>query len=167
MTPDEDIIVTAAPVYHPLGRPARRGTIPRGCAALACSPGQSSAAGEGLCGQRGCKCFVRWQVSSLFRQAGSPAIRGKYGNLRSRMVRCAGLSPAQPTLFALSICRPGSWSMHLRTSAGYQLVVAGEERSITRLTPIRADAGSTALPISYLPASAIPADVLLDGRILV
>ena len=34
------------------------------------------------------------------------------------------------------------------------------------MAPIDSDAGSTLLPLSYLPASAIPADVLADGRIL-
>jgi hypothetical protein len=53
----------------------------------------------------------------------------------------------------------------LRTSTGYQLVVAGKTRSWT-FDRIWADAGSTLLPLSYFPASAIPADVLLDGRIL-
>jgi hypothetical protein len=52
-----------------------------------------------------------------------------------------------------------------RTPHGFQLEAAGKTAS-SALAPINANAGATVLPLSYLPASAIPADVLLDGRIL-
>jgi hypothetical protein len=52
-----------------------------------------------------------------------------------------------------------------RTQRGFQLEVAGKADP-SALAPLAADAGSTVLPLSYLPASAVPADVLLDGRIL-
>ncbi|MGA3265048.1 MAG: hypothetical protein ABSC47_13505, partial [Terracidiphilus sp.] len=52
-----------------------------------------------------------------------------------------------------------------RTPRGFQLEVAGSDAP-TASAPIDSNAGSPVLPLSYLPASAIPADVLLDGRIL-
>lgn len=52
-----------------------------------------------------------------------------------------------------------------RTAHGFQLEAAGKDASWA-LAPLPADVGSTALPLSYMPASALPADVLADGRIL-
>jgi hypothetical protein len=52
-----------------------------------------------------------------------------------------------------------------RTAAGYQLVVAGKA-SPSMMVPVAADAGETLLPVSHVRGSAIPTDVLLDGRIL-
>ena len=48
---------------------------------------------------------------------------------------------------------------------GFRLEAAGKA-ALSALAPIDADAGSAVLPLSYLPGNAIPADVLLDGRIL-
>jgi hypothetical protein len=52
-----------------------------------------------------------------------------------------------------------------RTAQGFQLEAAGKDTP-EALDPIDANAGSTVLPLSHLPASVIPADVLQDGRIL-
>jgi hypothetical protein len=55
------------------------------------------------------------------------------------------------------------------TVQGFRLEAAGKDAA-SPLAPINiqdgALAGATVLPLSYLPASAIPADVLQDGRIL-
>jgi hypothetical protein len=52
-----------------------------------------------------------------------------------------------------------------RTPNGFRLEAAGKAAP-SALAAIDADAGSAVLPLSYLQASTIPADVLLDGRIL-
>ena len=51
------------------------------------------------------------------------------------------------------------------TNQGFRLEAAGNDASWA-LAPIDAQAGATAVPLSYLPGSAIPTDVLQDGRIL-
>jgi hypothetical protein len=52
-----------------------------------------------------------------------------------------------------------------RTAQGFELRVAGKNGA-SAFAPVDAQAGSAVLPLSHLPSSAIPADVLLDGRIL-
>lgn len=51
------------------------------------------------------------------------------------------------------------------TAQGFQLLAAGKDGAAF-VAPIDSQAGATLLPLSYMPGSAIPADVLLDGRIL-
>ena len=67
--------------------------------------------------------------------------------------------------FAPSICPAGGWCMRGGRRSGFQLEAAGKMRS-PMLAPIDAQAGATVVPLSYMPGSTIPADVLLDGRIL-
>ncbi|MGA3135729.1 MAG: hypothetical protein ABSC88_07025 [Terracidiphilus sp.] len=52
-----------------------------------------------------------------------------------------------------------------RTPRGFQLEVAGKD-GLTPSAPVDSAAGSAVLPLTYMPASALPADVLADGRIL-
>jgi hypothetical protein len=52
-----------------------------------------------------------------------------------------------------------------RHPQGYRIEVAGKANAL-KLAPIDDAAAQTVLPLSYIPASAIPADVLRDGRIL-
>jgi hypothetical protein len=51
------------------------------------------------------------------------------------------------------------------TVQGFRLEAAGKDAA-SLLAPIDIQPGAMALPLSYLPASAIPTDVLADGRIL-
>jgi hypothetical protein len=52
-----------------------------------------------------------------------------------------------------------------RTGMGFHLEAAGTDAA-DLFAPIDANAGSTVLPLTYMTGNAIPADVLLDGRIL-
>jgi len=52
-----------------------------------------------------------------------------------------------------------------QTLRGFRIEAAGKDADFA-LAPIDAQAGATLHPLSYVPGSAIPADVLLDGRIL-
>jgi hypothetical protein len=52
-----------------------------------------------------------------------------------------------------------------RLPQGFRIEVAGKANAL-KLAPIDDAAAQTVLPLSYIPASAIPADVLRDGRIL-
>ncbi len=52
-----------------------------------------------------------------------------------------------------------------RQSHGYRIEVAGKANTL-RLAPIDDAAAQTVQPLSFIPASAIPIDVLRDGRIL-
>jgi len=51
------------------------------------------------------------------------------------------------------------------TVHGFQLMIAGSEAA-PLLAPIDDNAQQSALPLSYMPGSAVPVDVLSDGRIL-
>lgn len=59
----------------------------------------------------------------------------------------------------------GQFVFAQRTPTGFQIVVAGTQAT-DPFAPIDANAGSKLLPLTYLAVSAIPDDVLLDGRIL-
>jgi hypothetical protein len=52
-----------------------------------------------------------------------------------------------------------------RAAQGFRLEAAGTDAADV-FAPVDKNAGSTVLPLSYMPGNAIPADVLLDGRIL-
>jgi hypothetical protein len=160
----EDIIVTAAPVYRPLAALSSEERFPEGAQLLLVHQGRATPLVKGFAasadanvsfdGKRVLFAGKRaagdpWQVWELTIADGS---LGKLISSTADAIRPLYL-PAGQLVYAL------------RTSAGYQLVVAGknDEHAPDRIT---ADAGSIVLPISYLPVSAVPVDVLLDGRIL-
>jgi len=59
----------------------------------------------------------------------------------------------------------GQFAFALRTATGFQLEVAGKA-SVQLQARIEDAAGATLLQLSHMPGSAIPVDVLRDGRIL-
>ncbi len=159
-----DVIVTAAPSYQPLAalRGAERFT--KGAQLLLIHNGNAEPlapqfwatadANVSFDGQRVLfagkqKQADRWQIWEM--------------TLRSRTPRLlfAGSDDAIRPMYLSS----GQFVFAQRAASGFQIVVAGTQTS-EPFAPINANASATLLPLTYLPASAIPDDVLLDGRIL-
>jgi hypothetical protein len=163
-SPDVDIIVTSAPVYQPLAALQGEERFPKGAQLLLIHQGKAEPLVKGFAATADANVSFDgksvlfsgkqaagdpWQIWELTLADGSPRklIAGPADAIRPLYL------PVGQLVYAL------------RTSTGYQVMVAGKTRSWT-FDRIWADAGSTVLPISYFPASAIPADVLADGRIL-
>jgi hypothetical protein len=163
-TLDEDIVVTAAPVYHPLAALREEERFPQGAQLLLIHKGNAAPLVKGFAATADANVSFDgksvlfagkqvtgdpWQIWELTLADGSV-----------RRLIASSTDAIRPLYLPA-----GQLVYALRTSAGYQLEVAGKNNS-NALDRISADAGSTVLPISYLSASAIPVDVLLDGRIL-
>ena len=161
---DLDIIVTAAPIYRPLAALRGGERFPEGAQLLRLHGGKTLPLVQGFAASADAnvsfdgntvlfagKHFADdpWQVWELSVQNGS--LRRLIGSTNDS-IRPFYL-PAGQLVYAS------------HTPTGYQLVVAGRSAS-SMLAPIDTDAGSMLLPLSHFPGSAIPAEVLLDGRIL-
>ncbi|MGA3080657.1 MAG: hypothetical protein ABSD44_04655 [Terracidiphilus sp.] len=161
---ESDIIVTAAPVYEPLAALKGQERFPKGAQLLLVHDGKAQPLVAGFAASADANVFFDgkkvlfagkkdandpWQIWEL--------------TLADRFVRklIAGSGDAIRPLYLPA----GRLVYAQRTPQGFQLVAAGKDADHA-LAPIDANAGSTLTSLSYLPASAIPADVLLDGRIL-
>jgi hypothetical protein len=161
---ESDIIVTAAPVYEPLAALKGQERFPKGAELLLVHQGKAEALVAGFAASADANVFFDGK-KVLFagkKDAGDPWQIWEL-TLADRSVRklIAGSGDAIRPLYLPA----GRLVYAQRTPQGFQLVAAGKDADHA-LAPIEADAGSTLTPLSYLPASAIPADVLLDGRIL-
>jgi hypothetical protein len=162
--PEVDVVVTAAPIYHPLAALRGEERFPDGAQLLLLHEGKAAPLIKGFAATA--DADVSFDGKALLfagkRAAGDPwqiwELTLADGSVR-RLI-------ASPT----DAIRPhylpaGQFVYALRNAPGFQLVVAGK-RDASALDRIWANAGSTLLPISYFPSSAIPLDVLQDGRIL-
>ncbi len=166
--PGIDTIITAAPVYEPLA--ALRGAgqnmerFPQGAQLLLVHAGKAEPLVTGFAATADAN--VSFDAKSVLfagkKDAGDPWQIWEV-TLADRSVRklVAGTADAIRPLYLPA----GRFVYAQRTGQGFQLVAAGKDAQAL-LAPIDANAGSELLSLSYLPAGAIPADVLLDGRIL-
>ena len=164
MNPEEDIVVTAAPVYHPLAALRGEERFPEGAQLLLVHQGAAAPLVKGFAATADANVSFDGKTV-LFagkRAAGDPwqiwELSVADGSVRKM------ISSATDAIRPLHL-PAGQLVYASRTLAGYQLVVAGKNDAHAP-DGVPADAGSIALPISYLPVSAIPVDVLQDGRIL-
>jgi hypothetical protein len=164
MSPDADIIVTSSSVYQPLAAMRGEQRFPKGAQLLRIHEGKATPLVMGFAATADANVSFDGK-SVLFsgkQTAGDPwqiwELMLADGSLRKLI---AGTADAIRPLYLPA----GQLVYASKTSTGYQLMVAGKASPLVA-APIAADAGSTVLPISYLPTSAIPADVLNDGRIL-
>jgi hypothetical protein len=159
-----DIIVTCAPVYEPLA-PLRGGErFPKGAQLLLVHEGKpeplvadfaaTADANVSFDGKRVLFAGKRmpgdsWQIWEL--------------NLENHSLRrlIGGEGDAIRPLYLPA----GRLVYARRTAQGFRLEAAGTDAA-DLLAPIDKNAESTVLPLSYIPGNSIPADVLLDGRIL-
>ncbi len=159
-----DVIVTAAPGYQPLAALSGKERFPKGAQLLLVHNGSaeplasqlwaSADANVSFDGQR--VLFAGKQKQTDHWQIWEMTLRG-----RSLRLLYAGSDDAIRPMYLSS----GQFFFAQRTAPGFQIVVAGTQ-SGDPFAPIDSNASAKLLPITYLPASAIPDDVLLDGRIL-
>jgi hypothetical protein len=162
--PSADIIVTAAPVYQPLAALRGEERFPKGAQLLLVHEGKAEPLLPTFAASADANVsFDGKTVLFAGKQAATDPWQIWELTLANRFLRKLIAGPADAIRpFYLPA---GRLVYALRTPQGFQLEAAGKDAS-SLMAPIDADAGSTVVPLSYIPASAIPADVLLDGRIL-
>ena len=162
--PDADLIVTAARVYQPLAALRGEERFPAGAQLLLVHAGKAEKLVPGFAATADASISFDgknvlfagkqapsdpWQIWEL--TLGDHSLRRLIAN-SADAIRPFYL-PAGRLVYAR------------RTPRGFQLEAAGRADSDV-LAPVDANAGSSLTPLSYVPANAVPADVLADGRIL-
>jgi hypothetical protein len=166
--PTADIVVTAAPVYEPLA--ALRGPgqsyerFPKGAQLLLIHQGKATPLVPEFAASADANVsFDGKAVLFAGKQAAGDPWQIWELTLATHELRKLVAGPADAIRpFYLPA---GRLVYALRTAKGFQLEAAGKA-SLNLLAAIDSKAGETAVRLSYLPASAVPADVLADGRIL-
>ena len=159
-----DLIVTATPRYLPLAALTGGERFPKGAELLLVHAGKAEPLLTGFWATADAhlspdakkvlfaakpKAENPWQIWEL----------SLFDRTERRLI--AGPADAIRPLYLPS----GQFVFALRTPKGFQLTVAGKASTATQAA-IDLHAGDTLKPLSYIPANAIPADVLHDGRIL-
>jgi Hydrazine synthase alpha subunit middle domain len=159
-----DIIVTAAPVYEPLAALRGGERFPKGAQLLLVHAGKSQLLVAGFAASADANVsFDGKRVLFAGKQAASDSWQIWELTLENHSLRkLIGGEGDAIRPFYLPF---GRLVYARRTARGFHLEAAGADAD-NAIAPIDANAGSTLLQLSYLPASAIPVDVLLDGRIL-
>lgn len=159
-----DFIVTAAHSYQPLAALRGAERFPEGAQLLLVHNGDA----EPLAPQLWATADANVSFDGLrVLFAGKPTQADHWQiwemTLRERTPRLifAGADDAVRPMYLSS----GQFVFAQHTASGFQIVVAGTQSS-EPFASIDANASTKLLPITYLPTSAIPDDVLLDGRIL-
>jgi len=161
---ENDVIVTAAPAYAPLAALHGGERFPKGAQLLLVHDGNAQPLITGFYAAADANVSFDCQ-RVLF--AGKKTARDAWQiwemslNDRSLRLLIAGDGDAiRP--FYLPYGRL-VYARHIGKT--FRMEAAGRDGS-TAVAPIDAQAGATIQPLSYLPGSTIPSDVLLDGRIL-
>ena len=161
---DADIIVTAAPAYEPLAALRGGERFPKGAQLLLVHEGKAEPLVTGFAATADANVsFDAKTVLFAGKQAASDPWQIWELTLDHHSLR--KLIAGEGDVIRPFYLPAGQLVYARRTPLGFQLEAAGKVAS-SALAQIDANVGSTVLPLSYLPASAIPADVLLDGRIL-
>jgi hypothetical protein len=163
-----DIIVTAAPAYEPLATLRGPGQnlerFPRGAQLLLIHAGKAEPLMAGFAASADANVsFDGKKVLFAGKKAASDPWQIWELTLADRSARklIAGNRDAIRPFYLPA----GRLVYAQRSAQGFQLEAAGKDGT-SAWDPVDSNAGSMLLPLSYLPASAIPADVLADGRIL-
>ena len=159
-----DMIVTAAPVYHPLAALRGEERFPGGAQLLLIRQGREVPLVEGFAATADANVSFDGK-SVLFAGKQSAGDHWQIWELKIADGSLRRLIAGPADAIRPFYLPAGQFVYASLARAGYQLVVAGKAVP-SMFAPIASDAGLTLLPISHLSASAIPADVLLDGRIL-
>jgi len=159
-----DVIVTAAPVFEPLAALRGEERFPKGAQLLLVRAGKAEPLLTGFSASADANVsFDGKRVLFAGKQAASDPWQIWEITLADHSVRklIAGTSDAIRPFYLPA----GRLVYAQRTPRGFQLEAAGKDAD-NAFAPIDSGAGSALLLLSYLPASAIPTDVLADGRIL-
>jgi hypothetical protein len=161
---DAQIIVTAAPVYQPLAALQGGERFPQGAQLLLLHAGKAEPLLAGFAATADAN--VSFDASSVLFSAkknkGDPWQIWEF-SMKDHSLRrlIAQSSDAIRPMYLPA----GQLVFALHTANGFQLEVAGKIAS-SLVAPVSDDAGDAVAPLSYIRANVIPADVLLDGRIL-
>jgi hypothetical protein len=163
-TPSVDIVVTAAPAYQPLAALRGGERFPKGAQLLLLHEGKAEPLVAGFAATADANIsFDGKRVLFAGKQAASDPWQIFEMTFAGRSVRKVFAS-------ATDAIRPlylpaGKLVYAQRTPQGFQLETAGKDAD-NAFAPLDEKAGSTLFPLSFVPGSAIPEDVLHDGRIL-
>jgi hypothetical protein len=161
---DADVIVTAAPVYDPLAALKGGERFPKGAQLLLIHAGKAEPLATGFAATADANVgFDGKTVLFAGKQAAGDPWQIWEMALVDRSVRklIAGAGDAIRPFYLPA----GRLVYARRTAQGFRLEAAGKD-AVWANVAIDAQVGTTVLPLSFMPGSAIPTDVLLDGRIL-
>ncbi|MGO9318801.1 MAG: hypothetical protein ACLPXT_05135 [Terracidiphilus sp.] len=163
-TPSADIIVTAAPVYEPLAALRGGERFPKGAQLVLFHAGKAEPLVTGFAASADANIsFDGKQVLFAGKQVASDPWQIWEVTLADRSVRKV-ITTANDAVRPFYL--PGGrivWAQ--RAPWGFQLESA-EDGHLPGYTFLNPTAGPGVLPLTYTQASAFPADVLTDGRIL-
>jgi hypothetical protein len=161
---EADIIVTAAPAYVPLAALKGGERFPQGAQLLLIHAGNAEPLATGFWAAADANVsFDGKRVLFSGKQTAGDPWQIWELTLEDRSVRklIAGEGDAIRPFYL-----PAGRLVYARRAAqGFRLETAGKDAS-NAFAPIDAQAGGSLLTLSYLPGSAVPTDVLRDGRIL-
>jgi hypothetical protein len=159
-----DIIVTSAPVYEPLAALHGQERYPQGAQLLLLHAGKTQTLVPG---------FAATADANVSFDGKTVLFTGKHSAGDPWQVwelNLADHSTRKLIGGTEDVIRPhylpfGRLVYARHTAHGFQLEAAGKDAA-EALARIDAHADATVLPLTYIPASAVPVDVLQDGRIL-
>jgi hypothetical protein len=158
------ILVTAAPKFEPLAALKGGERFAGGAQLMRIENGAAVPLVDGFAATADANVY--WDATKvLFSARPRPADHWQIWemNLVTHAVR--RIMAAEEDLIRPMYLPAGQLVYARRLKQGFRLEVAGKA-SVLKLAPIEDDAGENVLPLSYIAGSAVPADVLRDGRIL-
>jgi hypothetical protein len=159
-----DMIVTAAPVYQPLAALRGGERFPKGARLLLIHAGKAEPLVTGFSASADANVsFDGKSVLFAGKHAASDPWQIWEMTLADHSLRkvIASVDDAIRPIYLPA----GRLVYAQRTAKGFRLEAAGKD-SFNMMAPIESEAGADAVPLSYMPGSAVPVDVLQDGRIL-
>lgn len=161
---DADVIVTAAPEYAPLAALKSGERFPNGAQLLLMHAGKAEPLVTGFSATADASVsFDGGRVLFAGKQVASDPWQIWELTLKDHSLRklIAGEGDAIRPFYLPA----GRLVYARRTALGFRLEAAGKDAA-RAFAAIDAEAGAAVLPLSYMAGSAIPTDVLADGRIL-
>ena len=158
------IVVTAAPAFDPLAALSGRERFPKGAQLMRIDRGTATLLVSAFAATADAN--VSWDATTvLFSAKPSSTDHWQIWELNLATHATRRIIAANEDLIRPLYLPAGQLVYARRLPQGFRSEVAGKANTL-KLAPIDDDAAQTILPLSYIPASAVPADVLRDGRIL-
>jgi hypothetical protein len=158
------ILVTAAPVYEPFAALKGGERFPKGAQIMRILDGVAAPLVSGFAATADAN--VSWDATTvLFSARPSSTDHWQIWELNLTTHATRQLIASDVDLIHPMYLPAGQLVYAARQPHGYRIEVAGKANAL-KLAPIDSTAGASVLPLSYIPSSAIPVDVLRDGRIL-
>jgi len=161
---DMDILVTAAPVYDALAALKGGERFPKGAQLLRIHASKAEKLVPGFAASADANVGFDGKTV-LFAGKTTPADKWQIWELTLADGSLRKLIAGEDDVIRPFYLPGGRLVYARRTTKGYQLEAAGKDGQ-TLLAPIDSAASATVVALSYMPGSAIPDDVLADGRIL-